>query len=227
METVVPGRKGFKGVRIAELGGRMSILVEVNTRAGWRECEAGIIDLGRKHCVFYDRSEALTHELIIAFLGTCYQFFLCGANGFLIHSSGVIKNGKAHIFAGPPGSGKSTMARLSEGLPVISDDFVCVKKVDGSYRAYATPWYGRDKNISAEIGRVFFIRHGRATSFEKLDPAESVMEILSNAYCTVLHGSLMRNVLELAAGLSGAAPSYRMSYFLQDPLWESLENVPV
>lgn len=202
----------------------MNILVDVHTGKDWQQCEAGYIDLKRKQCRFYDRSEPLTEELLIAFVGTCFQFFLGRKKGFFIHASGVVKNGKAHIFSGPPGSGKSTIARLSKGLAVISDDFVCVKRYRGAYRAYSTPWYGRDKDICADISRMYFLQHGRSTSFNRLGPAESASEVLSNAYCNVLHNPLLTGILKVATGAAAVIPCYRMRYCLNDPLWESIER---
>lgn len=223
-DAVVPGRKGFKGVKTVTRNGRLNIRVDVHTGKAWEQCEAGHIDLGRKQCRFNDQSKPLTQELLIAFVGTCFQFFLGGKEGFFIHASGVIKDGKAHIFAGPPGSGKTTVARLSKGLPVISDDFVCIKRSNGAYRAHSTPWYGRDKDICADITRIYFLQHGNTTALNRLDPAGSASEILSNSYCNVLHKPLLASILKVVTGVAAVIPCYRMRYCLADPLWKSIER---
>ena len=43
--------------------------------------------------------------------------------GFAMHSAGVVKHGKAWIFAGPSGSGKSTAVSLSSPAESLGDDF--------------------------------------------------------------------------------------------------------
>ena len=43
--------------------------------------------------------------------------------GFAMHSAGVVRDGKAWIFAGPSGSGKSTAVRLSSPAESLGDDF--------------------------------------------------------------------------------------------------------
>ena len=47
----------------------------------------------------------------------------CELGGFAMHSAGVLRDGRAWIFAGPSGSGKSTVVRLSEPGVSLGDDF--------------------------------------------------------------------------------------------------------
>lgn len=43
--------------------------------------------------------------------------------GFALHSAGVVRDGRAWIFAGPSGSGKSTAARMTAPAVSLGDDF--------------------------------------------------------------------------------------------------------
>ncbi len=61
---------------------------------------------------------ALKHALI-----TWYSAWLIHRRkGLLIHSSCVVENGKAWIFVGHSGAGKSTVAELSAPRPILSDE---------------------------------------------------------------------------------------------------------
>jgi len=52
--------------------------------------------------------------------------------GFAMHSAGVVRDGKAWIFAGPSGSGKSTAVRLSAPATSLGDDFgLVLPGIDG------------------------------------------------------------------------------------------------
>ncbi|HET9768125.1 MAG TPA: hypothetical protein VFS60_14825 [Thermoanaerobaculia bacterium] len=64
--------------------------------------------------------------------------------GVMLHSSGVVLDGRAHLFVGVSGAGKTTLARKwrAVGLPVLSDDInVAVPGTQG-WRAFAVPFAG-------------------------------------------------------------------------------------
>lgn len=77
-----------------------------------------------KHATIKVHDElALKHALM-----TLYSSFIVYHNwGLLIHSSCVNEAGRAHIFAGHSGAGKSTAARLSYPRQLLSDEATIVK----------------------------------------------------------------------------------------------------
>jgi hypothetical protein len=46
--------------------------------------------------------------------------------GLALHGAGVLRNGRAYLFAGPSGAGKSTAIRLSSPATSLGDDFAIV-----------------------------------------------------------------------------------------------------
>jgi len=187
--------------------------------------ETGVINLEKKQCRFNDETEALTRRLLTAFLRSSFQFFLSKRKGLLIHSCAVIKNDSAYIFAGPSGSGKSTIGRLSNGLTVLSDEFVCIRANNDSYCAYGTPWDGNDKDTYAEIKRIFFLKQDKITEFKTLTPAFASGEILSNIYHNTLNKGVLADVLNTIIELTSKIPCYRMHFSLERPLWEQINNL--
>jgi len=74
--------------------------------------------------------------------------------GFLLHASGVVKDGRAVLFFGPSGAGKSTTASNAPGTERLGDDLVLVEPWrDGAFRACGVPFRGsfagQDRNSSA------------------------------------------------------------------------------
>lgn len=66
-------------------------------------------------------------------------------NGIVLHSSGIVRDGKAYVFFGHSGAGKSTVAELSQPLPILSDDMVVLLRepaAGGSWQACSTPFAG-------------------------------------------------------------------------------------
>lgn len=64
-----------------------------------------------------------------AFLRSLISCLLIRSGGFMLHSAGIIRKGKACLFLGKSGAGKSTLARLaaSEGAEAVSDELNLVR----------------------------------------------------------------------------------------------------
>ncbi len=226
-DVFVDSEKGDleKRVRIEKQDDKFIVLVEIISSKSTTIFEAGFIDLERNICQFNDEAQFLTQLLLNAFFRCCLQFFLEKTDAFLIHSCGVVRDDSAYIFAGSPGSGKSTVGQLSRGLTVLSDDFVCIKDYGGYYRAYGTPWHGDDKNQSAEVKKVFFLRQDSMTRFKKLSPGEAASEVLSNIYHKTLDKEIIKNILGIVTELTLNVPCYLMHFSLKDSLWDSIDSL--
>lgn len=61
---------------------------------------------------------------------------------FILHSSGVVREGRAYVFFGHSGAGKSTVAGLSEGCQILSDDLVLLSRDGERWMASTTPFWG-------------------------------------------------------------------------------------
>ncbi len=80
-------------------------------------------------------------------------------HGFLIlHGAGIVSDKRAHLFVGPPGLGKSTMASYlnSKGFSVLSDDAVIVKQRGSQFFVGQSPplirvWDKARKNKQKEV----------------------------------------------------------------------------
>ena len=104
----------------------------------------------------------------------------------MLHSSAVLLDGKVYLFSGPSGMGKSTHTRLWQenfpGVEIINDDKPALRKIDGIWYAYGTPWCGKDGiniNTKAPVGGICFLRKGDKNEIRRLSPIESVAAILT------------------------------------------------
>ena len=72
-----------------------------------------------------------------------HTLLLAKQNGFLLHAASAIRNGKAFLFAGVSGAGKTTISRLAPSdATLLTDEISYVRKLDGGHVAFGTPFTG-------------------------------------------------------------------------------------
>lgn len=75
--------------------------------------------------------------------GTC----VAGMGTVAVHSSCIVCNGKAVLFLGESGTGKSTHTRLWRenvaGAELLNDDSPVLRVIDGNIYIYGSPWSGK------------------------------------------------------------------------------------
>lgn len=118
--------------------------------------------------------------------GASFYRQLLDFDGLMLHSSAVALDGKAYLFSGPCGTGKSTHTRLwqqvfGEEAKVFNDDKPALRLIDGTWYAYGTPWCGKDGiniNMKAPIAGICFLKQGPENRIRRLTPAEAAQKII-------------------------------------------------
>lgn len=113
----------------------------------------------------------LTHALMIA-----YMLATTGNGTLIVHSATVIYDGKAYLFQGRSGTGKSTHAALwTENIPgaeLLNDDNPVIRFTpEGVAMVYGSPWSGKThcyRNVSAPIGAMVRIVRSQTNELHRL-----------------------------------------------------------
>lgn len=127
----------------------------------------------------------------------------------LIHASAVACRGRAYVFLGRSGTGKSTHSRLwlqqVDGARLLNDDNPVLRLKDGVAMVCGTPWSGKTpcyRNESLPLGAIVrlsrapFNRIGRlegVAAYAALRPSVSAMR-WKREYADGLHRTLVRLV---------------------------------
>ncbi len=124
----------------------------------------------------------------LAYLESGRQFCvrLLDFDGFYLHSSSVALDGKAYLFSGPCGMGKSTHSRLwkqyfGDDVQLFNDDKPALRYIDGTWYAYGTPWCGKDginKNIKVPLAGICFLKQAPENRIRQLSKQEALSKIL-------------------------------------------------
>jgi len=161
----------------------------VNGRAIWLAVFNGHCDTISIYCsdqfrAVEEGTSALCTPLAYPLDQLLLMHILADKGGALLHAAGIGINSRGCIFPGRSGAGKSTLSRLflnRDTAEMLSDDRIIIRKTDGKFRAFGTPWAG-DANIaenkSVILERLFFIRHAEANRAVKLTPKEAVERLM-------------------------------------------------
>lgn len=126
------------------------------------------------------------------FLRVVLSYALLDRGGALLHSAGVVDEGRAYLFVGRSGAGKSTLARLSleTGRAVLSDDLNAVlpeggTPEGGTWYAAQVPFTGELRDVAIAgagafpLGGVYRLAQGPAHRLTPLDAGAALAALLS------------------------------------------------
>lgn len=118
----------------------------------------------------------------------CYMLSTASRDTLLIHASAVINQGKAYLFQGRSGTGKSTHSNIwihgISGTKHLNDDHPIIRiDPQGNTIAYGSPWSGKIPcyhNESALIGAFVRIKQAPANTIRVLSPIEAYASLFTS-----------------------------------------------
>lgn len=136
----------------------------------------------------------------------------------IVHSCGWICQGRAILFPGVSGAGKSTICRqlMASGRGrVVSDDRVVVRNGPEGFRAWGTPWPGDARqalNESAPLSALCFLEKTPEHRLRPIRPAEAFRRLLQTAGIPWFAPELRDRVLPLLEQLVSAVPAFCLGF---------------
>ena len=172
-----------------------------------------------------DMYPAAWTEDMVAYMESAYQFYLelVEFEGLLLHASAVVLDGRAYLFSGHSCAGKSTHTRLwqrefGSHAQVINDDKPALRRIDGRWIAYGTPWCGKDGinlNQQAPLAGICFLKKAPHNQIRRLTQREAMEQILAQTIRRYPSISKMEKLFDLMGKLLNEIPVFE------------LENLPV
>lgn len=146
--------------------------------------------------------------------------------GFLLHAATIIRNGKAYIFTGRSGAGKSTVASLSPQGSVLTDEISLLRREEGVWRAYGTPFWGEFKaagsNSSAPVAGIFRLLQAPENRAVSLRPMAILRALLPNVLFFSTDIGANRHLLEIVSRAATEIEGYNLSFRKNAMFWEVL-----
>lgn len=152
-----------------------------------------------------------------------HSLLLVDRGGFLLHSSSVIRNGKAYLFSGVSGAGKTTISRLAPADAILlTDEVSYVRRDDPNggphnlYRACGTPFAGElakpGENVSAPIAAVHLLAQGPENRREPVAPLVAVRALLRNVLFFAREEACVNQLFNTVFNFVESVPVYRLTF---------------
>lgn len=147
-----------------------------------------------------------------------FAFASADRNTLLFHSSVTVREGKAYMFLGHSGTGKSTHSRqwmtAFADAWLLNDDNPVVRLLEnGEVRVYGSPWSGKTpcyKNDSAPVQALVQLAQAPENKIARLRMTQAYPYILSSVSGLKVLPQMMDRLYESIARLLEITPVYRL-----------------
>ena len=117
--------------------------------------------------------------------GMAFYRMLIDNDGFMLHSSAVVVDGKAYLFSAHSGTGKSTHTQLwlqqfGDRAFILNDDKPALRRVNGVWFAYGTPWSGKydiSVNTGVPIAGIAMLERGEKNEITPYSGKEAIFDL--------------------------------------------------
>ena len=179
--------------------------------------------LGRGHI----RQSANPYS-IDAVLRIVHTLILASEGGFLLHSAGAIRNGRAFLFSGVSGAGKTTISRLAPpDVTLLTDEISYVRLGPDGYRACGTPFAGElarvGENCSAPLGSLFFLKQGPENKIEGVPKTDAIRRLMRNILFFAEDPSLVQSVFQSACEFVERVPVQQLTFVPDSRAWSMIQ----
>lgn len=163
---------------------------------------------------------ALKHALI-----NLYSAWLIHRRaGLLIHSSCVVEDNRAWMFAGPSGAGKSTVADLSVPRPILSDEATLLLfETDGSITIHDSPFRSEMEEacelLSRPLAGIHFLIQSQEVQRIGIRKADALIMLLDKVFYWEHNKLETAKMIALCKQAVERVPAYELYFQKNDTFW--------
>jgi hypothetical protein len=173
---------------------------------------------------------------IDAVLRIVHTLVLARQGGFLLHSASALRNGKAFLFAGVSGAGKTTISRLAPAdVTLLTDEISYVRKSarknarnsSAAYTAYGTPFAGElaklGENVSAPVAALYLLAQGPENRIAPVAAGEAARSLLANVLFFAEDEELVQSTFHSAFEFVSRVPVLRLTFVPDARVWDLIK----
>ncbi|MGB8011264.1 MAG: hypothetical protein WCF68_06610 [Terriglobales bacterium] len=158
-----------------------------------------------------------------------HSLILAERGGFLLHAASAICDGRAYLFSGVSGAGKTTMTRLAPAdVTLLTDEVSYLRPGDSGYAAFGTPFAGElakaGENCSAPVSALFFLEQGSENRVDTLSSTEAVRRLMRNILFFAEDRDLGEKLFATACDFAARVPIRRLTFYPDGKVWDLVRN---
>jgi hypothetical protein len=158
-----------------------------------------------------------------------HSLILAQRGGFLLHAASAICDGRACLFSGVSGAGKTTMTRLAPpDVTLLTDEISYLRPNPEGYSAFGTPFAGElaraGENCTAPVSALFFLEKGPENRVDRLSSAEAVRRLMRNILFFAEDRGLVEKLLATACDFVARVPIRRLTFYPDARVWDEVRN---
>ena len=158
-----------------------------------------------------------------------HSLILAQRGGFLLHAASAICDGRACLFSGVSGAGKTTMTRLAPpDVTLLTDEISYLRPNAEGYSAFGTPFAGElaraGENCTAPVSALFFLEKGPENCVHELSSAEAVRRLMRNILFFAEDRGLVEKLLATACEFVARVPIRRLTFYPDARVWGEVRN---
>ena len=160
------------------------------------------------------------------FMRVVYAHAIISRGGFLLHSAGLVRGGRAYLFFGPSGSGKTTVTTLTPEALILSDDLTMVVRMgDGEYRACSVPFRGLyaprpDSDSTWPVAGFFRLVQDTSDRLDPVDRSRAIGELVGSLPFVTERSEMAGDVIDVVAAATAAVPVFRLHFRKDRTFWD-------
>jgi hypothetical protein len=171
--------------------------------------------------------QAMNPYSLDSVLRIVHSLVLARRGEFLVHAASAILNGRAFLFAGVSGAGKTTISRLAPAhATLLTDEISYVRKSATGYAAHGTPFAGElarlGAHCSAPLSALYLLRQGPENRIDEIDPALATQALLRNILFFARNAELVQSIFEGACEFVHRVPVRQLTFRKDASVWELL-----
>jgi len=179
-------------------------------------------DPATRHCRI---TQSANPYAIDTALRSIHSLILAREGGLLMHAASAIRNGKAFLFTGVSGAGKTTISRLAPAdATVLTDEISYLTRNGHEYIAHGTPFAGElakvGENVRAPLAGLYLLQKGPENTIEPVSGSAAVRSLMENVLFFAHDPELVSMVFGSVCELVRCTPVYRLTFVPDQRVWE-------
>ena len=154
---------------------------------------------------------------------------LAERKGIILHGSGIILKERGFLFVGHSDAGKTTVVKLfKHQARILNDDRMIVRKEDGSFYLYGTPWHGEISLVAPDrvpLKAILFLNQADENRIERTGGLEVFKRLYGCTIKTLVTELWTKNALDICHCLSHEVPCYDLHFDKSEGVVSTIEKL--